>query len=227
MTFEAQLLPAFDGGRLVRVPLAALDQARLPGWDLLHPEERAWLKDRPARRLRELVAARAALRTALLQVGWAGDRPLLALPRGGPELPDGFTGSISHKAGQALAVAAPRDGRTLGVDTEVLGDRDRSSIAQRVLRPEELARWRVGGEDWAQLLRVFSIKEAVYKALHPWVRRYVGFDEAEVTGDVVRLHLEGGEGPFTLRSSTTWEGDRVITVVEVRATSPGAAAPTP
>lgn len=228
MIFADQLRSQFDGCRLVRVPLAPLGQPELPGWDWLHPAERVWLADRPPRRLRELVAGRAALRAALAEAGWDGDRPLLALPRGGPDLPDGFTGSISHKAGQALAVGAPALGRTLGVDTEVLGDRDRRSIAERVLRPDERDRWRVAGATWPDLLQVFSIKEAVYKALHPWVCRYVGFFEAEVgDDDLVRLHLEGGEGPFEVRSSTCWEGERLIAVVEVRPTSAGAAAPTP
>jgi len=213
---EVRPLPGFDDGRLVAVPLAASDRSDLPGWELLHPAEQAWVDSKPPRRRRELVAGRAALRSALQAVGWSADRPLLSRPRGGPELPEGFTGSISHKAGQALAAAAPARGRTIGVDTEVLDRRDRRAIAERVLRRSELDRWRSDGGQWPALLRVFSLKEAVYKALHPWVRRYVGFHEAEVDGDAVRLFLEGGEGPFQLRSSSTWEHDRVITVVEVR-----------
>jgi enterobactin synthetase component D len=204
------------------------DQAELPGWEELHPAEREWLADRAPRRLRELVAGRSALRRALVEAGWSGDQPLLAEVGGGPQLPPDFTGSISHKAGQAMAVGAPARGRTLGVDTEVLGGRDRRSIAERVLRPSELARWQDAGAGWPALLQVFSIKEAVYKALHPWVGRYVGFGEAEVQADGrVHLHLAQGEGPFQLRSMTSWEGDRLIAVVEVRPTSPGAVAPTP
>ena len=228
MRFDDQLRSEFDGCCLARIPLASRDQRPLAGWESLHPEERVWLADRAPRRRQELVAGRLALRAALVQAGWAGELPLLALPRGGPRLPQGFTGSISHKADLALAVGAPARGRTLGVDTEVLGDRDRRSIAERVLRPAELLRWQAAGARWPTLLQVFSIKEAVYKALHPWVRRHVGFAEAEVLDDGrVQLHLDREEGPFAVRWATSWQDDRLIAVVEVRPTSPGAAAPTP
>ena len=131
-------------------------------------------------------------------------------------MPDGFTGSITHKDGLALAVAAPLvNGRTLGVDSEVLGDRDRSSIAPKVLRPVELARWQAAGATWPSLLKLFSMKEAVYKALTPHVPRYIGFDECEIAEDGgITMFLTGGEGEFALRGVARWEGQRLICVVE-------------
>ncbi len=182
----------------------------------LHPAEREFARSKPGRRMVEFVAGRRALRAALHHLGWAGDQPLLIGPQGRPEVPPGFTASVSHKDGLAFAVAASADsGRTLGIDCEVIGDRDRSSIARKILRPAELLRWQTTGSEWPALLEIFSTKEAIYKALHPHVPRYIGFEEAEVDElGAIRLHLSGGEGPFHLRRHLSWDGQRLLVLVE-------------
>jgi 4'-phosphopantetheinyl transferase EntD len=211
MSIRPEPIPGFPAARLARVPL---EEA---GLDRLHPDEQAWIRGRKSRRITELVAGRAALRAALTSVGWSGEGALLQAAGGGPALPAGFTGSITHKAGFALAVAAPlRDGRTLGLDCEVLGARERLSIATRVLRSDEHARWQARGGGWRALLEVFSVKEAIYKALYPHVPRYIGFEEAEIQADGgIRMRLKQGEGDYSLRSSVAWESDRLVAVVEV------------
>jgi 4'-phosphopantetheinyl transferase EntD len=218
--FDSVELEEFPGVFLGRAPIAELDSERVPGWSRLHEAERAWAEERSARRLREFVAGRCALREALRAAGWGADAPLLPGEQGRPEIPSGFTGSITHKDGLALAVAARRDGEgdaTLGLDSEVLGSRDRSSIAARVLREQELLRWQAGGARWGALLERFSMKESIYKALHPWVARFIGFEEAELLpGGGIALHLAQGEGPFALRGQVLWDGPRVLTVVEAR-----------
>lgn len=212
-----------NGAHVARVPLGAVDlttafePSAAPGWDDLHHLEQEFAQGKPPRRCLEFVGGRAALRLALQASGWTGLQSLLPQSQGGPELPPGFTGSISHKAGMALAVAAPSvAGRTLGIDSEVLGERERLSIARKVLRPSELACWKAGSGSWPRLLEIFSTKEAIYKALHPHVRRYVGFEEAEVleTG-AIELYLRGSEGPFVLRSQQSWRDQRLVVVVEV------------
>jgi len=184
--------------------------------EALHPSERAIARSRPGRRLVEFVAGRRALRAALSHLGWRGIEPLLTGPQGRPHVPRGFTASLSHKDGLAFAVAARGgSGRTLGIDCEVVGDRDRSSIARKILRPSELVRWQSMGSDWRALLEVFSTKEAIYKALHPHVPRYIGFEEAEVDEQgQIQLHLAAGEGPFSLRRHLQWDRDRLLVMVE-------------
>lgn len=196
---------------LVRVPFGVDVRA-------LHPEELALAESKPPRRREELVSGRTALRAALAAVGWSGDLALLPGPKGRPALPAGFTGSLTHKDGLAVAVAAPlRDGWTIGVDSEVLGTRDRSAIAAKVLRPGEHARWRDDGARWPELLRLFSLKEAIYKALHPHVPRYIAFEEAEISPDgSICMHLAGGEGPFELRGWSRWEDERLFSFVAAR-----------
>jgi len=96
--------------------------------------------------------------------------------RGAPIVPRGH-GSIAHKAGPdrvvAVAIAAPH---LIGIDVERALP-PRQPIESRILTPGELARL---GADRREVALVFAIKEAIYKAIDPVVRRYVGFTEVEV-----------------------------------------------
>jgi len=96
--------------------------------------------------------------------------------RGAPVVPRGH-GSIAHKAGPerviAAAIAAPH---LVGIDVE-RALAPRQAIERRILTARELA---VLGDDRRQVALVFAIKEAIYKAIDPIVRRYVGFTEVEL-----------------------------------------------
>lgn len=129
----------------------------------------------PTRR-REFVAGRTALRELLGQ-----PVPILADDRGAPVLPTGWVGSISHKGPRAAAIVAPGDHGFVGIDLEVAAP-PRQPIERRVLTPREqaVARGR-------EVTLHFAIKEAIYKAIDPIVRRYVGFTEVEL-----ELSSDGG-----------------------------------
>ena len=125
--------------------------------------------------------------------------PMLSDDRGAPRCPQGMAGSISHKEDLAVAlVAAGGRGEGRG------GRRDgpaahRLDIARKVLRDEELAELATlsgrRGRGSEVILR-FSAKEAMYKALDPFVRRYVGFREVAVTP----LRGRNGGGPHVARA---------------------------
>jgi enterobactin synthetase component D len=129
----------------------------------------------PARR-REFVAGRAALHVALGDAGGDREAPILADDRGAPRLLPGWVGSVSHKGGLAAALVAPAGDGWVGVDVELAAP-PRADIARRILTPREQAR--VPDRGRAVTLR-FSIKEAIYKAIDPHLRRYVGFTEVEL-----------------------------------------------
>jgi enterobactin synthetase component D len=121
-------------------------------------------------RKRELIAGRTALRTLL------GQRvPILADDRGAPVLPAGWVGSISHKGERAAALIAPAGDGFVGLDIE-LAAAPRQPIEKRILTPREQQRI----SDGRDVTLHFAIKEAVYKAVDPMVRRYVGFTEVEL-----------------------------------------------
>jgi 4'-phosphopantetheinyl transferase EntD len=126
-------------------------------------------------RRREFVAGRTALHLAL------GDREA-------PILPARWGGSNSHKGGLAAAIAVPAGGGWIGVDLERAAP-PRADIARRILTPREQARLADLGDGDARGRAVtlrFAIKEAIYKAIAPHLRRYVGFTEVEV-----EVELEG------------------------------------
>ena len=170
-----------------------------------HPADRAAAAQRSPHRAREYLAGRRALRAAIAAVGGiADDAGLEADDRGAPVLPPGLVGSISHKRELAVALAARDEGWRVGVDLEQRGKRP-FDIARRVMTPPELAA--IAHLDGAHrdhaVIRAFALKEAVYKAIDPFLRRYVGFLEvavwpdeaggATVEGDPVRgLEVEAG-----------------------------------
>jgi len=167
------------------------------------------------------VGGRLALRDAMRASG-VPESPVLPDARGTPVLPEGWTGSVSHKRTLAAAMVARSAGGTLGIDLEDLSP-PRLRVAPRVLRPSELAVLEGLAEDrrWIALLLRFSTKEAIYKALDPHVRRYVGFDEAEVTPGLdglaeVSLHRKGGEGPFAVQARYRWMPRHILTSVRIR-----------
>jgi 4'-phosphopantetheinyl transferase EntD len=141
---------------------------------VLRPEERAHADALHPFRRETWVGGRVALDAALRAIG-APRGALLGDDRGAPTVAEGFTGSIAHKLEWAGAIAAPMHGGRVGIDVEV-EDRERWAIASRVLTDAEAPRARV----WIDVLARFALKEAIYKAVDPWLRRYVGFREAEI-----------------------------------------------
>jgi 4'-phosphopantetheinyl transferase EntD len=200
VAFERRFVLELPFGVCVGVSLPD-GRFELPGE--LHPEEAAFARTLPEARRAGWVGGRVALRAALAAADLAAPAPILASPRGAPLLPPGAIGSVSHKRAIAVALAArePSPRATIGIDVEELRPL-RVDVAGRVLTPEERAALPADGvaRDAAVLL-AFSAKEAIYKALDPWVQRFVAFHEASVgrasDGAVTgRLALDGGEGPF-------------------------------
>jgi 4'-phosphopantetheinyl transferase EntD len=186
-------------GRAVAIDVADPDDAILAE---LHPDERTRALTLSPIRRREWVAGRRALRHALTGVApTAAAAPVLADDRGAPVLGPGAVGSISHKRAIAVALGAGDSGWTVGVDLEVLGPR-RVDISERILtRPElaTLATTATSGDarDRAVLL-AFALKEAVYKAIDPHLRRYVGFQEVLVWPSL--------DGSARIEPLTDWGG---------------------
>lgn len=160
--------------------------ARLP------EEEQAVARLLAGPRRRDFITGRAALHAAF------DSRPQLStdlspafLPddRGAPVLPPGWVGSVSHKGPRAAALVAPDHVGWIGIDLE-LAAATRYDIARRILTAREQAQLPDRGR--AVTLR-FAIKEAIYKAIDPTLRRYVGFTEVE-------LDLGPGDGTCTVTS---------------------------
>lgn len=149
----------------------------------------------------EFAAGRRAARRALQSL----DAPALAIPTGpnrAPLWPEGIIGSITHDAGLALAIVGRTDHvSAVGVDlTEAapLPGQTRSTI----LREEE------AGLSDLDARAAFAVKECLFKALHPQVNAFFGFDAARVHPELARnaftVTLCRDLGPF--KAETAFQG---------------------
>ncbi len=133
----------------------------------------------PRRRIEYLAGrrcAKAAVRQVTGRLASVG-----SAPSGAPIWPEGLTGSISHSQGRAVAVAAcTADWGSLGVDVEAtLGAKAAHELAPLILTACERARF-ASALTPAFATLVFSIKEALYKALHPEVGHFFDHHAAQI-----------------------------------------------
>ncbi|MBK9070451.1 MAG: 4'-phosphopantetheinyl transferase superfamily protein [Myxococcales bacterium] len=150
----------------------------------LTPAELAVAAAMSPRRAREWALGRSCLRQAVrgLDASFTGD--LLINKRGAPHVADELRVSLSHKHDVAVAWAqranlGPVPRWHLGIDIELLAP-PRQPIEARVLTPRERAALPVEPcQRLVALKTIFALKEAAYKAIDPFVGRYVGFAEAE------------------------------------------------
>jgi enterobactin synthetase component D len=225
-SYEIVLQEAFPFGILIGVKVPK-EKSPVPEKVIrrLRPLERQYAEGLNGYRQMNWVAGRIAMHKALGALG-APQGDVLTGPYGEPVMPGIATGSISHKDGLVVAFAARAKHGHIGVDLED-GRGPSRDVAEKVLTPAELETVRSLPLDrqWPATLMRFSIKEAVYKALFPYVRRYVGFREAHVDLEFngpchVRLDLQEKEGPFRVEARLHWVGDRILSVARVRPEEP-------
>jgi enterobactin synthetase component D / holo-[acyl-carrier protein] synthase len=151
----------------------------------LPPEERRLAERFGVARAVTFAGGRIALRAALARAGAGDPPPILSTDRGAPLVPAGLLGSISHKSRIACALAARAEPRlTIGVDVEQIGAATERVTELIMTSPERAAIAHLTAEArQVAIARAMSLKESIYKALDPIVRRYVGFHEVEVWPD--------------------------------------------
>lgn len=189
----------------------------------LHPDEREHARALRGYTQGQWVGARLAAAHAARQLGIPLG-PLLNDERGAPLVSpqSGLAVSISHKRDLAVALVARASNGSVGVDVEDFAPA-RMSVAERVLTSDELREVMSLPEErrWGAVVMRFSVKEAIYKALAPTLRRYIEFGEAEVMLERegllrVRLNLAKGEVPPALEARIAWLPGRVLSTVRAR-----------
>lgn len=157
-------------------------------------------------------------------------RWLSADARGAPSWPYGVAGSLSHTNRVALCVTGPDRGIGLGVDIEPLETgAELLSALHYVCTPEEAARLRDCPDPAVAVLRLFCVKEALYKALPPDTQDGVSFQSVDLEweeppvggdpGEPVRLRVARGPVPGTVGRCAVI-GSRMIAAVAVPWTPP-------
>ncbi|WP_367137603.1 4'-phosphopantetheinyl transferase [Saccharothrix sp. HUAS TT1] len=179
---------------LLPPPVSAVDVFGDPDGVVLFPEEQEHVAKAVDKRKREFATGRHCARTALAAFGFP-PAPLLPGPNRAPTWPAGVVGSITHCQGyRAAAVGLVSDVWTIGIDAEP-NEPTPDGVLEAIAVPGELARHRelrASGDkvSWDRLL--FSAKETVYKAWFPLARKWLGFEDAEVT-------INPDDGTFSAR----------------------------
>lgn len=191
----------------------------------LHTDEAALARAWGERRQRTFAMGRLTAHQALTALGYPHDAPILPDERGAPQVAPPLCVSVSHKDEVAAALAALAGEARVGVDVEPLAARAHAKdIAGHVLTQAERAELVDLDEDARrrEVLVRFSLKEALYKALDPFVRRYVGFLEVEARplGDgaerEVALVLPAAEqGAFRAEARLVFLDELAVSLVRV------------
>lgn len=169
--------------------LARLAALRLPGThlgcrlitpgdeDALLPAEAANFTGRALSARRASGAGRVLARVLLERLGFDA-QPLRRLPSGAPDWPRGVVGSLSHDDSFAVAIVGPRESyASLGIDIEPAEDLPPGLIdLVATTRERNDPAWQ--GPAGGRVL--FSVKEAVYKAVHPLDGMFLDYQDVEV-----------------------------------------------
>lgn len=165
---QAEISQMFPDG------VASHYSSRCPADAELHAEELAYTRDMVDKRLLEFTHGRHCARQAMQALSIKPE-PVRKRPDRSPAWPVGLVGTITHTGEHAAAaVAVSKNFVSLGMDIEISEPLESESV-KLILRPEERS---TGDGTHAKLL--FSIKEAVYKCIHPIVHTYVDFQEMQI-----------------------------------------------
>lgn len=198
-SFSTLFSEALPHGRCVLVQLPQkevveqrvhLEQQQLPG-DVrleLHTREVAHMSNYGPVRQVFFAGGRLALRRALQSMEAPGLEPMLPGRHGAPEIPGSFVGSISHTHGLAAALVSRLPSgddapRAVGIDVELAARPTSLRLARKILAAEErqqLGR-ELGVSEQEDLTLRFSLKEALYKAIHPLVEQSISWQSVLVS----------------------------------------------
>ena len=150
------------------------------------------LDSKPSKkRIREFCAGRIAAKLALAQLDFKMDKFLSRDLSGLTIWPPGFVGSISHSNKYALAaVARSKQYLSLGLDIEFLDRPKRFDISRKIASATELSWINTSAPREHAIIRLFSAKEAVYKALFPLGYHQIGFHDVEMNWDTSKSEFK-------------------------------------
>ena len=204
----------------------AFDPAQLASDDFQRAaiEQTPALQRSVAKRQAEYLAGRSCARAALQRLDGRHYVPATGDDRA-PIWPADITGSITHGKGWAAAVVAHKtDCAGLGLDQENLLDDDRAArLAGEILTPDELKSLDPARQALAVTL-TFSLKESLFKALYPLVRKRFYFEHAQVLEwsdeGSARLRLLADLSPEwhhgrELEGQFSLMGDQVLSLIAV------------
>lgn len=154
------------------------------------------LRKAAIKRKAEYLAGRFAAKEALKSTGFAVDGIGIGYNRA-PIWPEGVVASITHTDKIALSISAcNKQLKYLGVDLEDILTISTANILRKiVIDQHEQKLLRQTPAEFSTLVTLaFSAKESIFKALHPYVKRYFDFSAAKIH----RISLSNQEIEFIL-----------------------------
>lgn len=169
-----------------------LHQCRFDRFEKVSPNEvPPFLRNAIHHRQREFAAGRFCAAQALKKLLGRVPEPVGVSPDRSPIWPSGVTGAITHADDMALAVVGPNVlYQGIGVDIEPKLTHARArQLSRRILAIGEDRTLSPDDDQFALLMTVtFSLKESLFKALNPMVKRVFGLQDASV----VRIDWKAG-----------------------------------
>ncbi|MFW2544882.1 4'-phosphopantetheinyl transferase family protein [Primorskyibacter sp. 2E107] len=211
---------AVGGGVLIRATfdLDRFDPVLFETFGVSRPER---LQRAVPKRLGEFLAGRVLAMAAQQALGRV-PAPVEISDNRAPIWPDGLHGSITHSGGHCACLILPSPQGYPGIDIEhFLSGRSLASVNKLVLQEQDrtmIAASPLPRDQAATLC--FSAKETLFKALHPTVGRFFGFEAAVLgappTASHLRLTLTGDlhdrlPGGATFDLTCAIEDRRVLT----------------
>lgn len=149
----------------------------------LLPEEIAHIKGSwGQKRKADFILGRCAARRACKMLGIT-PLPILRADDDAPAWPEGIIGSIAHCDDIGVSVVSTCGSyQGLGIDFEKRSDRP-LKVLGRIANPDEATSAKNSSDPATTALIIFSVKEAVYKALAPICKRYIAFSEVSLLWD--------------------------------------------
>ena len=146
----------------------------------------------------EFMAGRRCAERALRSAGCADAAPIAIADDRTPLWPAGYTGSISHGDGLAIAAVSASPGIAIGLDVQSrLSGEQADALASRISTVDECRRLaQPFGSRWDRreaITVLWTLKESVYKALSRRIETPCGFDDFEL------LDFSVGSGEARLR----------------------------
>jgi len=158
----------------------------------LHPKEHLIASEISHLGRREaFIGGRLVARRLLRELGIPETSPIDRGSGDEPIFPAGVVGSISH-TGDLVAAAISSQFSGIGIDIEIYKPTLSPALYKRLCSPEEIFTLSEDPELRAvEILKIFSAKEAFYKAVYPGIRRYLGFRDVELKWDKDRTNFTG------------------------------------
>lgn len=188
-------------------------------------EEFQFLKTSNAscRRIAQFLGGRLALKSTpeFKKFAPSFNSSIFNSPQGGPIVPANMIASITHKDDLFLAIAKEKEfypgsnkpiKECIGIDMEHIEYKSTNEIMEKILTENEIKqtkKYQIMSAEKDSMLK-FSFKEAVYKALNPMIRRYIGFKEVEIcpkangTAEIFFLLRPGQYNPSVINYTATW-----------------------